>query len=108
MRHVGKKMAVATGLLGFTKIKPSRPKVVDFRAYGKESPPQSSLHAKNIIHIKDVSEELLHTIRKAAQLWWLVDNPSMADEQDMRHFLDTVAVFYARQGRKFVQELLAL
>ena len=103
-------MAVATGLLEFTKIKPSRPKVVDFRASGKESQPQSSLHGKNIIiHSYDVSDEFLHTIRKAVQLWWwLVDNPSMVYEQDMRHFLDTIAVFYARQGRKFVQELLAL
>ena len=32
----------------------------------------------------------------------------MVDEQDMRRFLDTSAVFYARQGRKFVPELLAL
>ena len=108
MGHVGKKMAVATGLLEFTQIKPSRPKVVNFRASGKESQPQSSLPGKNIIHIEDVSGELLQTIRKAVHLWWLVGNPSMADEQDVGHFLDTSAVFYARQGRKFVQELLAL
>ena len=42
------------------------------------------------------------------RLWWLVDNPTMVGEEDMRHFLDTSAVFYARQGRIFAQELLSL
>ena len=101
-------MAVATGLLDFTEIIPSRPKVAAFRASGKDTQPQSSVPGKNIIRSKDVCGDLLQTVRKAVQLWWLVDNPAMVDEQDMRHFLDSGAVFYAGQGRKFVQELLAL
>ena len=52
--------------------------------------------------------ELLQTIRKAVHLWWVVDNPTMVGKEDMRHFRDTSADFYARKGRKFGQELLAL
>ena len=52
MRHVGKKMAAATGLLEFTKIKSPRPKVVAFRASGKDSQPQSSLPGKTLSAVK--------------------------------------------------------
>ena len=44
MRHVGKKMSVATGLLDFTKINPSVAKAVTFRESGKETQPQPILH----------------------------------------------------------------
>ena len=101
-------MSVATGLLDFTKIKPSLANDVTFRASGKESQPQSILHGKNVIRIRELSGELLNTIRKAVHLWWLVDNPDMVEVGDFRHFRNSSAVFYSRQGRIFATELLAL
>ena len=47
-------------------------------------------------------------IRKAVHLWRLVDNPEMVDVGDLRNFENPSAVFYSKQGRLFVKELLAL
>ena len=111
MRHVGKKMAVSTGLIDFTKIKPSATRVATFRAAGKKSiksQPQASLPAKCTMPNRDISDSLMNDIRKAIHLRWLVDNPDKTDIADLQNFDNSNAVFYARQGRMFAKELLAL
>ena len=47
-------------------------------------------------------------IRKEVHLWRLVENPEMETIDDLLLFGNSNAIFYARQGRLFVRELLAL
>ena len=111
MRHFGGKMAVATGLLGYTKIKSSATRVVTFRASGKKhvSPqPQLSLPSKCAIPVRDVSGNLTNDVRKSIHLRRLIDNPEKTEMADLLNFDNSNDVFYARQGRLFVKELLAL
>ena len=51
---------------------------------------------------------LSNDIALAVHLWYLLDNPEHSNPGDLALFDNHSAVFYARQGRKFVSELLAL
>ena len=110
-RHVGGKMAVSTGLLDFTTIKPSDTRVLTFRAAWKNSvtpQPQSSLPAKCTIPARDISNNLTNDIRKAIHLWRLVDNPDKTEIEDLRNFDNSNDVLCGRKGSLFVKELLEL
>ena len=111
MMHVRKKMAVATGLLDFTNLKPSAKKAATFRDTGKQSTsyhPQPSLPATCTSCARDVFESLRNDIRKSIHCRWLVDSTGKTTMEDLILFDNNNAVFYARQGRLFVRELLEL
>ena len=113
MRGVGENMAIATGLFGFTKMKPTVPKAATFRIGGKKkkdgsTQPQSSFPDTRNLPPVEITELLAQDIRSAVHLWQLLDSPEHTDPEDLRWFNNQNAVCYARQGRKFSSELLAL
>lgn len=112
MRGVGKDMAVATGLFEFTKLKPSQTKTATFRSGGKKkkdaTQSQSSFPDTRNIPPQEITEALSKDITQSANLWYLLDNPTHSCPEDLPLFDDQNVVFYARQGRIFTSELLAL
>ena len=108
VRHVGKKMAFATGSSDYTK--PIATDAATFRSGGKKksatTPPQSNYPEKCNIPSLDISDALMVDIRKAVHLWRLVGNPETTTVGDLRFFDNNDAIFYDRQGRLFVRELL--
>ena len=79
MRHVGKRMAVATGLLDYAQIKHLSTKASTFRSDGKKKSAttkhQSNYPAKSDTTYRDIIDASMVDIRKAVQLWRLVGNP---------------------------------
>lgn len=85
MRHFGKRMAVATGILDYAKIKPVTTKAVAFRSGGKkkkstETQPQSNFPAKCNIPSRDISDASMVDIRKSVHLWRLVPETAALEE----------------------------
>ena len=74
MRHVGKRWLWRLGCWSLQKSNLRGVKLLHSEHPGRIRN-LSLVYLGNITHSKDVSEELLQTIRKAVRLWRLVDNP---------------------------------
>ena len=110
MRGVGRDMAVAEDLFGFTKIKHRHAKYVTFRNGGKKKPTQHqpSSPPKWEIPAREITGSMKSEVSVAPHLWFLIDNPEYAIMAYLKMFGNDNAVFYSIQERRFVEELLAL